>query len=144
MQLTKEKAVFGIAAAVTLVLCFRIHKPQVEPVPPVPPEEAAHQPRIPLGAPIPSMRPEKPLLPETMKRDPFVRTTDWSPATPASLSAPPAPSASRIIPHGGIGGGKPLYVTVDQEPKADLQEPDPNAKDPNAPDDPPKDPKAPK
>ncbi len=127
MQLTKEKGVFAIAAVITLALCLRIHKPQVESVPPVPPEEAPHVPRVPLGAPIPPMRPEKPY--SGSPRDPFVRTTDWVQAVPAYLAVPAAAGTVRALPGGAPPGRKAPPIVVTQEPKADPQEPDPASKD---------------
>ncbi len=98
MGITKEKVLALVALAASALVLLEVHRPKVEEVPTVPPEEQARPWRA--AAAAPRLQPEKGF--RAGLRDPFHVEDPWVEAPPTTLALPPGTGWPRVLPVGAL------------------------------------------
>lgn len=98
MGITKEKLLALVATVAAALVLLDVHRPKVEEVPTVPPEEPARPWRA--AAAAPRLQPEKGF--RAGLRDPFHVEDPWVEAPPTTLALPPGTTWARVLPAGAL------------------------------------------
>jgi hypothetical protein len=98
LPITKEKVLFFISTLIAVFVLSSCRIPTIQPVEPVPAEEAPGVYTSAPGTARPQLTPEQAF---SSGRDPFRVKDPWSTAPPALLAVPPARLWPRAVP-GGI------------------------------------------